>query len=146
MAIATLRTEYRTALGAILEDFKAAYNPTVPEKDQLRQTYRMRPPSFSPPMAYVGPFNEPTIVHETGNRLARPDLRGSLVLVQATYDNLQAAEKLDILTDALLVYLATQHARVAGQLLEAVSAEDIELNIKEVAYAATLVTTRVNAP
>lgn len=140
MAIATLRVEYRTALAAILDDFRAA-NPTL-----LRQTHRARPATFNPPLAYVGPFNEPTIEHETGNRLSRPDLRGSLVLVQGVYDNAESSEKLDVLTDALLVYLATQHARVAGQLLEAVSAEDVELNIKEVAYAATLVTTRVNAP
>lgn len=140
MSIATLRVDYRSALAGILDDFRGA-NPTL-----LRQTHRARPPTFNPPLAYVGPFNEPTITHEVGNRLSRPDLRGSLVLVQGVYEAGETADKLDVLTDALLVYLATQHARVAGQLLEAISAEDIELTIKEVAYAATLVTVRVNAP
>ena len=140
MAIATLRVEYRAALLGILVDFRDA-NPTL-----LRQTHRARPGTFNPPMGYVGPFNEPTIAYEMGNRLSRPDLRGSLVLVQGVYDASETADKLDVLTDALLVYLATQHARVAGQLLEAISAEDIELTIKDVAYAASLVTTRVNAP
>ena len=140
MSIATLRVEYRAALLGILTDFRNA-NPTL-----LRQVHKARPGTFNPPMGYVGPFNEPTIVHETGNRLARPDLRGSLVLVQGVYDAGETADKLDVLTDALLVYLATQHSRVAGQLLEAISAEDVELNIKDVPYSAVIVTTRVNAP
>ena len=146
MAIATLRVEFRAALAAILTDFMAAYNPTVEEKDQLRQTYTARPASFHPPMAYVGPFNEPTITHQPGNRLSRPNLRGSLVLVQGLYDNEQSAGRLDVMADALITYLATQHSRVAGQLLEAISAEDVELVLKEVPYAATVVTIQVNAP
>lgn len=140
MAIATLRVEFRAALYDLIEAFRVAH-PTW-----LRQAYTARPATFHPPMAYVGPFNEPSIVHETGNRLARPDLRGSIILVEGTYDNEETLGRLDEKADALLVYLATQHSRVSGQLLEATSAEDVELAIGEASYAATVVTIRVIAP
>ncbi len=140
MAIATLRVEFRAALFSLIETFRAAH------PEWLRQAYTARPASFHPPMAYVGPFNEPTITHEPGNRLSRPDLRGSIILVEGLYDNEESLGRLDEKADALVAFLATQHSIVSGQLLEATSAEDVELVLKETAYAATVVTIRVNAP
>ena len=140
MAIASLRVEFRAALYSLIEAFRSAH------PEWLRQTYTARPAGFHPPMAYVGPFTEPTITHETGNRLSRPDLRGSIILVEGLYDNEESLGRLDEKADALIAFLATQHAAVAGQLLEATAAEDVELVLKETPYAATVVTIRVNAP
>lgn len=139
--MSTRRTEFRAALAAILDEFRIA-NPTL-----LLQTFRARPATFNPPLAYVGPFSEPTIRLETGNRLVRPDLRASLVLVQGVYENAEALDKLDVLADALLTFLVTEHARVGGAtLLEPIrGAEDVTLTIAEVSYAASMIPVRLNA-
>lgn len=140
MSTATARQDLRTALAGILEDFRAAH-PAL-----IRQTYRARPATFNPPLAYVGPFTEPTIEHEFGNRQTR-SMRGQLVIVQGVYENAQTADKLDVLADALLTYLATQHARAdATKLLEPISSEDVDLSIGEATYAATIVTVSLGAP
>ena len=140
MSTATARVTFRTALAGILDDFRLA-NPTL-----LRQTYRARPASFSPPLAYVGIFSEPTIEHEFGNRQSR-SLRGQLVIVQGVYENAETADKLDVLADLLLTYLATQASRAdATKLLEPISAEDVDLAIAETVYAATIVTVTLGVP
>ena len=132
--MSTRRAEFRTALAGILEDFRAA-NPTL-----LRQTYRARPATFNPPMAYVGGINEPTISHQFGGQRQRIQT-SSLVLVQGVYENAETSDKLDVLADALITYLTSQHARVSGAtLLEATSSEDVDLAIGEATYAATIVT------
>jgi hypothetical protein len=134
--MSTRRADFRAALAAILEDFRLA-NPTL-----LRQTYRARPATFNPPLAYVGLINEPTISHQFGGQRVR-DQRGSLIVVQGVYENAETADKLDVLADALITYLTSQHARVSGAtLLEPVSSEDVDLAIGEVTYAATIVVIR----
>jgi hypothetical protein len=139
--MSTRRTEFRAALLAILDDWKAA-NPGL-----VRQTFSARPGSFAPPLAYVGPFTEPTIELEFGNRLSRPDLRASLVVVQGIYDARETMAKLDVMADSLLTYLVTQHARVSGAtLLEPIAGgEDIELTVGDATYAATLIPVHLNA-
>lgn len=139
--MSTRRAEFRTALVGILDDFRAA-NPSL-----LRQTYRARPATFTPPLAYVGPFSEPTLVLEMGNRLSRPEIRASLIVVQGVYENAETADKLDVLADALLTYLVTQHSRVSGAtLLEPFGGiEDVDLAIGEAVYAATTIPVRLNA-
>ena len=133
--MSTRRADFRIALAAILDDFRAA-NPSL-----IRQTYRARPASFHPPCAYVGVINE-TISHQFGSQRTRIQT-GSLVLIHGLYDNAETADRQDVLADALITYLTDQHARVAGTtLLEATSAEDVELVIKEVPYAATVVVVR----
>lgn len=138
--MSTFRAQFRTALLGILDDFKAA-NPTL-----IRQTYQARPKSLHPPCAYVGPFSEPTIRHEFGNRQSRVP-EATLVLVEGIYENAETADKLDELADAMISYLPSQHARVSGStLLEAISAEDVELDLGGGAiYAATIITVRLNA-
>ena len=134
--MSTRRAEFREALADILDDFRAA-NPTL-----LRQTYRARPATFNPPLAYVGGINEPTIGHQFGGQRTR-EQRSSLVVVQGVYENAETADKLDVLADALITYLTSQHARVSGAtLLEAISSEDVDLAIGEAVYAATIVTVR----
>ena len=140
MTTATARVDFRTALAGILDDFRLA-NPTL-----IRQTYRARPATFNPPLAYVGPFNEPTILHEFGNRQTR-SMRGQLVIVEGVYENAETADKLDVLADALLTFLAGQHSRAdATKLLEPISSEDVDLSIGETTYAATIVTVSLGAP
>lgn len=136
------RASFRTALAGILDDFRAA-NPLL-----LRQTYRARPATFNPPLAYVGGFSEPTISHQFGASRRRL-IRSSLVLVQGVYENAETADKLDVLADALVTYLTSQHARVSGAtLLQATSSEDAELDIGDGAahYAATVVTVELDSP
>jgi hypothetical protein len=135
------RAEFRAALISILDDWRVA-NPTL-----VRQTYRARPASFAPPLAYVGPFTEPTILLEMGNRLSRPDLRASLIVVQGVYDNAETMDKLDVMADSLLTYLVAQHARVSGAtLLEPIGGlEDVELAVGDAVYAATLIPVHLNA-
>lgn len=135
------RADFRTALIGILDDWKAA-NPSL-----IRQTYRARPASFAPPLAYIGPFSEPTIEFETGNRLKRPDIRASLVVVQGVYENAETADKLDVMADSLLTFLVDQHSRVSGaSLLEPVGGlEDVDLTIGDATYAATVIPVRLNA-
>ena len=134
--MSTRRAEFRTALAGILTDFHTA-NPTL-----LNQTYRARPATFKPPLAYVGGINEPTISHQFGGQRNRIQ-ESTLVLVVGVYENAETSDKLDVLADALITYLTSQHARVSGAtLLEAVSSEDVDLAIGEVAYAATLIRVR----
>ena len=138
------RAEFRAALLAIADDFKAAH-PTW-----IRQTYNARPPSFAPPLIYVGPITEPTVSFETCNRLLRPDIRSSLVLVEGVYENKQTAQRLDEKGDALLTFLVTEHARVSGAtLLEPIGGpEDVDLTIAgdtPVTYAAAIIPIRLNA-
>ena len=137
--MSTLRAEFREALHDILVAFHAAH------PDLLNQVYRARPASFKPPLAYVGPFTEPTIGHEFGNR-QNSDIRASLVIVQGVYENAETVAKLDVLADALITFLATQHAAAGGaRLLEGTAAEDVDLTIGETAYAATIVTVHLDA-
>jgi hypothetical protein len=134
--MSTRRAEFRAALAGILTDFQAA-NPGL-----LRQVYRARPATFNPPLAYIGGINEPTISHQFGGQRQRIQT-SSLVIVQGVYENAETADKLDILADALITYLTSQHARVSGAtLLEATSSEDVDLSIAETVYAATIVTIR----
>ena len=131
--MSTARADLRSALADILDDFRVA-NTTL-----LRQTHRARPATFHPPLAYVGPFSEPTITHEFANRQRR-EIRASLVLVQGVYENAETVDKLDVLADALLAFLVSRHADAgATRLLEAISSEDVELTIGEATYAATAV-------
>ncbi len=133
--MSTRRADFRAALAGILESFRVA-NPTL-----LRQTYRARPATFHPPLAYVGQISE-AISHEFGSQRNRIQT-GTLVVVQGIYENAETADKLDILADALITYLTGEHARVSGQtLLEATASEDVELAIGEVSYAATIITIR----
>ena len=139
--MSTRRADFRTALAAILDDFRAA-NPTL-----LRQTYRARPATFNPPLAYVGPFSEPTIILEMGNRMRRPELRSSLIVVQGVYENAETADRLDVLVDALLAYLVDQHSRVSGAtLLEPIGGnEDVDLSVGDAVFAASTIPVRLNA-
>jgi len=140
MSTATARADFRTALIGILDDFRTAH-PSM-----LRQTHNARPATFYPPCAYVGQFSEPTIEHEFGNRQTR-SLRGQLVIVHGVYENSETAASLDVTADALITYLATQHARAdATKLLEPISSEDADLVIAETTYAATLITVSLGAP
>lgn len=142
--MSTRRADFRAALLAILDDFRVAH-PTW-----LRQTHRARPATFYPPLAYVGPITEPTVTLETGNKLVRPDLRSSLLLVEGVYENAEALDALDEKGDALLAYLVTQHDRVSGAtLLNPLGGpEDVELTIagdNPVTYAAVAIPVGLNA-
>lgn len=135
----TFRADFRTALAGMLDDFRGA-NPTL-----LAQTYRARPASFHPPLAYVGLITEPRIDFTSGLRTRL--LRAQLALVQGLYDNAETADRQDALADAFLDYLtARPHAVNNRSVLTALSMEDVELVIEggegkqSLVYAATLIT------
>lgn len=143
--MSTRRAEFRAAQLAILDDFRAAH-PTW-----LRQTHSARPPTFNPPLAYVGPITEPTVTLEFGNRMSRPDLRGQLIIVEGVYENAETMQRLDEKGDALLAYIVTQHDRVSGAtLLEPIGGpEDAQLDLtadgKVIPYMAVIIPIRLNA-
>lgn len=135
----TFRHDFRTALASLLDSFRAA-NTTL-----LSQTYRARPASFHPPLAYIGTLVEPRIDFTSGLRTRL--VRAQIALVQGQYDNAETADRLDVLSDTFLDYLtANPHAINARSVLTPTSAEDVELEIRgtdgkpSVYYAATLVT------
>lgn len=143
--MSTRRADFRAGLLAILDAFQTAH------PEWLRQTHKARPATFYPPLAYVGPITEPTVTLELGNRLSRPDLRSSLVIVEGIYDNAQAADALDEKGDALLSFLVNEHSRVSGAtLLEPIGGpEDVTLTIGAgegaVSYAAVIQAVKLNA-
>jgi len=142
--MSTRRADFRAGLLAILDAFQAAH------PEWLRQTAKARPPTFYPPMAYVGPITEPTVRIEQGSRVVRPDIRSSLVLVEGVYANIQSADALDEKGDALLSFLVNEHSRVSGAtLLEPIGGpEDVDLTIpgdNPVTYAAVIIPVRLNA-
>lgn len=135
----TFRADLRTALHTLLDSFHTA-NPTL-----VQHTYRARPGSFHPPLAYVGLFTEPTIRFTSGLRTRL--LRVQLVLVQGLYDNAETADRQDVLADSFLDYLtANPHAVNPRSVLTPTGMEDVELVVPAVGdkpaipYAATIVT------
>ena len=138
--MSTRRQEYRAALHAILEAWRATY-------PRIRQTYRARPATFYPPCAYVGPFSEPTITLEFGNRLGRPDQRSSLVIVEGVYEAGQTADNLDEAGDSLLTFLITEHSRVSGStLLQPLGGpEEVDLSIDGTVWAAAVIPVGLNS-
>lgn len=135
----TFRVDFRTGIKTLLDDFRGA-NPTL-----LSQTYRARPASFHPPLAYLGPILEPRIDLTVGptTRL----IRAQVALVQGLYDNAETADRLDVLVDTFIQYVADHpHAINARSVLTPTQAEDVELEIRGVDnkpstfYAATLIT------
>lgn len=142
--MSTRRADFRAALLAIADDFKAAH-PTW-----IRHAYNARPATFAPPLLYVGPITEPNISILFGSRVTRPDIRSSLILVEGVYQNKETAEKLDEKGDALFTYLVDQHSRVSGAtLIEPTGGpEDVDLTIAgdtPVTYAAAIIPVRLNA-
>lgn len=135
----TFRADFRTGVSGLLDDFRTA-NPTL-----LSQTYRARPASFHPPLAYIGPVVEPRIDLTVGpvTRL----IRAQVALVQGLYDNAETADRLDVLADAFIQYVADHpHAINARSVLVPTQAEDVELEMRgaegrpSLFYAATLIT------
>lgn len=144
--MSTRRADFRAALLAILDDFKAAH------PEWIRQTYDARPTSYYPPCAYVGPMSEPRVVIEFGSRLRRPDIQASLILVEGVYDNAETLDRLNEKGDALLTYLVTQHARISGStLLEPTGGlEEVDYSVTDAkgitsVYATGLIPVRLNA-
>lgn len=136
----TFRQSKRAGYQTLLEAFMADFNSTALGKEKLIGTFRARPPSFNPPLAYVGTFREPAISHVMGLRTRQT--RDELVLVQGLYDNFETVDRQDKLVDAFLDWLtANPHAAGANTVTQAVSTEDVELQLKTDApvYFATVV-------
>lgn len=135
----TFRVDFRSGLHTLLDNFRTA-NPTL-----LLHTYRARPGSLHPPAAYVGPILEPRIDLTVGptTRL----IRAQVALVQGLYDNAETADRLDVLVDTFIQYVADHpHAINNRSVLVPTQAEDVELEMRGVDnkpslfYAATLLT------
>ncbi len=133
------RADFRIGLAALLVAFRAA-NPML-----LAQTYRARPGSFHPPLAYIGLISEPNLNFTSGLRTRL--VRAQIALVQGLYDNAETADRQDALADAFLDYLtANPHVINARSVLTPTAMEDVELTIQSnqdqptLIYAATLVT------
>lgn len=135
----TFRADFRIGLATLLNAFRVA-NPSL-----LANTYRARPPSLHPPLAYIGLISEPNLNFTSGLRTRL--VRAQIALVQGLYDNTETADRLDILADAFLDYLtANPHVINARSVLTPMTMEDVEFSIQSnqdqptLIYAATLVT------
>lgn len=132
-----VRRNRRQGYKTLLEAFMTDYNASVANgKDKLIGVFRARPPSFNPPLAYVGTFRE-TVSHTMGVRQRMS--RDELVIVQGVYDNFETVDRQDLVVDAFTDWLTT-HYDAAGDntVTEEVAKEDVELDFKGIVYFATV--------
>jgi hypothetical protein len=135
MPTTTFRRDARGGLVNAGEEFKSI-NPTL-----LQRNYPRRPIGFTGdlPAMYVGSLNE-TDVHDSGTRSR--DIEAQTVLVfKPTGSEDEISDEQDTLVDYWVDFLTT-HPRAAGSnyLIEPRTVRDIELEIDEVPYPASVVT------
>ncbi len=122
------RADVTTALVTVAQTYATA-NPSL-----LRKVERARPGSFAEtPIAFVGTRNETQVL--PGGDIWQRTIRPVLYVVEKATDNIETAEKLDALADALLaVYVAAYHQVSGSTLLTPIGVEDIELEVGGVSY------------
>lgn len=135
MPTTTVRRDLRDGLVNAGNDFKSI-NPTL-----LQRVYPRRPPGFTGdlPAMYVGAMNEPNITHSAGVRSRTFDVQAVLVFNTLGSEE-EVSDEQDTLVDYFLDYLTT-HPRAAGSnyVLQPTSVRDVEIDIDEVPYPASVV-------
>ena len=127
------RADVRDQLHALLVTFNT-------EQSSLQQVYAARPPDFTAtPCAFVGGISEPRILHTAGVR--QRDVEAQLILVDTISDNVETANVLDDLTDALIDKLTDNPGQIATNTVQAPTRVDVtELDVGGVPYAAVVIT------
>lgn len=128
------RANVTAALVAVAQTYATA-NPTL-----LRKVESARPAGFGElPCAFVGTRNE-TVLLQGGDVMQRT-IRPTLFVVDNAPDNIEAAERMDALADALLLAYAAAYHQVSGStLLTPVGLEDVELEVGTVSYPGFAIT------
>ncbi len=122
------RRNVTNALVAVAQTYSTA-NPTL-----LRKVESARPAGFGElPLAFVGTRNESMLL--PGGDIWQRTIRPVLYVVNNAPDNIEAAERMDDLADALLAaYVAAYHQVSGSTLLTPTGVEDIELEVGTVSY------------
>lgn len=128
------RSDVTAALVAVAQTYQTA-NPTL-----LRDVKSARPGGFGEtPCAFVATRNE-TVLLPGGDVLQRI-IRPVLFVVDKATDNIEAADRMDDLADALLLeYVAAKHQVSGSTLLSPVGLEDVELEVGTVSYPGFAIT------
>ena len=128
------RANVTAALVAVAQTYATA-NPTL-----LRKVESARPGGFAElPCAFVGTRNETVLL--PGGDVMQRTIRPTLFVVDNAPDNIEAAERMDALADALLLAYAAAYHQVSGStLLTPVGLEDVELEVGTVSYPGFAIT------
>lgn len=138
------RSLFREQLYAGIESWRADFNATQSDThDHIRQSYRSRPPSFHPPLVYIGPVVE-ALSHSASTK--GDIITGSVVVVRGLYDNEEAVQWRDAAVWSLHEWLTANKNQVSTKtIVEPTGTEDAELDMGErVIYLAGLVTVRLD--
>jgi hypothetical protein len=132
----TFRQNLRSGLYQLLTGWLAEGSNSA----LVRQVYDHRPPTFDPPVAFVGSFVE-TVNHSGQVRQRQVDAQ--VVVIRASYDNAEQLRLSDVVLDSLEDYLSARwHGLTALTLQEPVSSVDQPMEIGGVPYFATVLTVR----
>lgn len=123
------RSDVTAALVTVAQTYATA-NPTL-----LRKVLQARPKSFAEtPVAFVGTRNETMLL--PGGDVWQRIIRPVLFVVGDIVDNIEAAERMDDLADALLAaYVSAPHQVSGSTLLTPTGVEDVELEVGTVSYS-----------
>ena len=127
------RADVTAALVAVAQTYATA-NPTL-----LRKVESGRPASFAEtPIAFVATRAEAVIF---GSGIMNRTIRPTLYVVDSAPDNIEAAERMDALADALLIAYAAAYHQISGStLLTPMGLEDVELEVGTVSYPGFAIT------
>lgn len=120
------RSLFRSQLFAGVETWRAVFNAAQSEShDQIRQSHRARPPTFNPPLVYLGPVSE-ALSHSASTK--GDILTGQVVVVRGIYDNEESVVWRDKAVWSLHEYLTANKNLVSATTeLEPTGTEDAEL-------------------
>ena len=138
------RSLFRTQLMAGVETWRAEFNLTqTNEHNQIRQSFGTRPPTYNPPLVFIGTVGE-QFSHSASTK--GDILTGSVVVVRGLYDKEEAVAWRDEAVWSLHEWLSQNKNQVSSAtLIEPISTEDIELPIgDDKFYLAGLVNVRLD--
>ena len=138
------RSLFRSQLYAGVEEWRAEFNATqTREHDQIRQSHRARPPTFNPPLVYLGPVTE-ALSHSASTK--GDILTGQVVIVRGIYDNEESVVWRDKAVWSFHEWLTAHKNQVStSTIVEPTGTEDAELGAGEnVWYLAGLVNVRLD--
>ena len=143
------RTLFREGLFAAMETWRVQFNATqTNDHNKIQQSKRARPPTFNPPLIYIGTVTE-ALTHSASTK--GDILEGSVVVVRGIYDNEEAVQWREAAVWSLHEHISNNKNLVsAATLIEPTGTEDIELNMGaapgggEVIYVAGLVNVRLD--
>ena len=138
------RSLFREQLFAGVEEWRGEFNATQShDHDKIRQSHRARPPTFHPPLVYLGPVSE-ALSHSASTK--GDILTGQVVVVRGLYDNEEAVQWRDAAVWSFHEWLTAHKNQVSTKtIVEPTGTEDAELDMGDrVIYLAGLVNVRLD--